>query len=88
MTPERKHGGTAPRRKFRSRTFPLASGEQLALRPDGTIELRDTAGTTTGTYVEGDPEWAGYAIRFGLKGTPATPRPDGRDTRKGSPPAG
>ncbi len=86
MSPERKRLGTAPRRKFRSGTFPLASGEVLALRPDGTLELHDAAGATTHTYVEGDAEWAGYAIRFGLKGTPATPRPDGRDTRKGQPP--
>lgn len=78
--------GTAPRRKYRPRTFTLASGETLALRSDGSIDHRTVDGTLLRTLTSTDPEWADQAIRFGIKATPATPRPDNREGLRGQTP--
>jgi hypothetical protein len=83
MTGPLRASGTAPRRKYRARTIDLAAGGSLSLRPDGTIEQRDAEGVVTATWTSADAEWAGHAIRFGIKTGPATIRPDGRDTHRG-----
>jgi hypothetical protein len=78
--------GGAPKRRYPQRSATLPTGETLVLRPTGSIDVLDPAGAVTRTCEPQDPEWALHAIRFGLRPTPATVRPDGRNTRRGSPP--
>jgi len=86
LTGNLRASGTAPRRKHRPRTIALADGASLSLRSDGSIDLRAPDGTLTRTLTSVDAEWADLAIRFGIRATPATPRPDGRDGLRGQTP--
>jgi hypothetical protein len=74
-------------RTYRPRRVPLADGEQLALRVDGTIQHLDAKGAVTGSWTPDDPAWGTRAIRFGLHEAPRTIHPDGRDVPDSKPPA-
>ncbi len=69
---------SAAGRRFKRRELSLAEGGKLILRGDGSILQTDAAGETTGTWVAGDPDWARYAIRFGLQPQALTVAPHGR----------
>jgi len=66
---------------------PLADGESLALRVDGTIQHLDGAGAVTASWTPDDPAWGSRAIRFGLHESPQTVHPTGRDVPDSKPPA-
>ena len=72
--------------RFRSKGLPIADGGSLVLRGDGTIERRDAAGATVERLTAGDPAWADLAIRFGVRASPATVVPRGRDVPGNRPP--
>ena len=72
--------------RFRAKGLPIANGESLLLRGDGTIERRDAAGATVERLTADDPAWAGLAIRFGVRASPATVVPRGRDVPGNRPP--
>jgi len=74
-------------RTYRPRRVPLADGESLALRVDGTIQHLDGAGAVTASWTPDDPAWASRAIRFGLHESPQTVHPTGRDVPDSKPPA-
>jgi hypothetical protein len=86
LTGNLRASGTSPRRKYRPRTFALADGASLTLRSDGSIEQKAADGTLLRTLTSADPEWADLAIRFGIKATPATLRPDSREGLRGQVP--
>jgi hypothetical protein len=65
----------------------LADGEVLVLGSDGTIERRDAAGATLERWTADDPAWEAHAIRFGVRGSPTTVVPRGRDVPGSRPPA-
>jgi hypothetical protein len=69
--------GTAAR--FRPRRLAIANGETLVLGGDGTIERRDPAGATLARWLVDDPAWADHALRFGVRTSPVTVAPHGRD---------
>ena len=69
---------SGPAARFRPRRLPVANGEFLALRGDGTIEHLDAAGATLGRWTQGEPGWADRAIRFGLHPSATTVAPRGR----------
>lgn len=79
--------GGGPAARFRPRRLPVANGEILALRGDGTIERRDAAGTVLERWGPDDPSWADHAIRFGLHPSATTVHPSGRDVPGSKPPA-
>jgi len=70
---------TVPGPHFKRRRLELAEGGALVMGGDGSIEQTDAAGATTGKWASGDPEWAHYAIRFGLLPHAQTVAPHGRD---------
>ena len=74
-------------RTYRPRRVPLADGESLALRVDGTIQYLDGAGAVTASWTPDDPAWGSRAIRFGLHESPQTVHPTGRDVPDSKPPA-
>ena len=74
-------------RTYRPRRVPLADGESLALRVDGTIQHLDGAGAVTESWTPDDPAWGSRAIRFGLHQSPQTVHPTGRDVPDSKPPA-
>ena len=74
-------------RSYRPRRVPLADGESLALRVDGTIQHLDGAGAVTASWTPDDPAWGSRAIRFGLHQSPQTVHPTGRDVPDSKPPA-
>ena len=74
-------------RTYRPRRVPLADGESLALRVDGTIQHLDGAGAITASWTPDDPAWGSRAIRFGLHQSPQTVHPTGRDVPDSKPPA-
>jgi hypothetical protein len=74
-------------RDYRPRRIPLSDGEVLALRRDGSISHLAEDGSVLGSWMPGDPEWAQRAIRFGLRESPDTVRPSGRDEPDRRPPA-
>jgi hypothetical protein len=74
-----------PARRYRPRRLQLANGEQLELGRDGTIAHHDPAGAVTRTWGPHDAEWPQHAIRFGLRETPRTVKPSGRDTPASKP---
>jgi len=74
-------------RTYRPRRVPLADGESLALRVDGTIQHLDGAGAVTASWTPDDPAWGSRAIRFGLHESPHTVHPTGRDVPDSKPPA-
>jgi hypothetical protein len=74
-------------RTYRPRRVPLAEGESLALRVDGTIQHLDGAGAVTASWTPDDPAWGSRAIRFGLHESPQTVHPTGRDVPDSKPPA-
>ena len=76
-----------PAARFRPRRLAIADGESLALRGDGTIEHLDAAGIAVERWAADDPAWAAQAIRFGLKPSPTTVVPRGRDVPGSRPPA-
>jgi hypothetical protein len=76
-----------PARRFKRRELELAAGK-LVLRGDGSIVQFGTDGTTTHTWATDDPEWAGHAIRFGLRPQPDTVAPHHGGTRGPRPAAG
>jgi hypothetical protein len=53
----------------------LPDGGKLRLGADGTIVRLSADGTTAGSWLPGEPEWAGLAIRFGLRPEPLTVAP-------------
>jgi hypothetical protein len=65
-------------RTFRHREVQLADGGKLVIRVDGTIVRSDAAGETTGTWAPGDAEWAGQAIKLGLRPQAETTLPQAR----------
>ena len=78
------HGQAA---RFRPRRLAIANGELLVLGGDGTIERRDAAGTTLERLSSDDPAWPALAIRFGVRPSPTTVVPRGRDVPGSKPPA-
>ena len=74
-------------RTYRPRRVPLADGESLALRVDGTIQHLDSAGAVTASWTPDDPAWGARAIRFGLHESTQTIHPTGRDVPDSKPPA-
>ena len=74
-------------RTYRPRRVPLAEGESLALRVDGTIQHLDGAGAVTASWTPDDPAWGSRAIRFGLHESPQTIHPTGRAVPDSNPPA-
>ena len=74
-------------RTYRPRRVPLADGEGLALRVDGTIQHLDSSGAVTASWTPDDPAWGSRAIRFGLHESPQTIHPTGRDVPDSKPPA-
>jgi hypothetical protein len=74
-------------RTYRARRVPLADGEYLALRVDGTIQHLDGGGAVTASWTPEDPAWASRAIRFGLHQQARTIHPSGRDVPDSKPPA-
>jgi hypothetical protein len=73
--------------RFRPRRLEIANGETLALAGDGTIERRDAAGTSLERRTADDPAWAALALRFGIRTSPTTVAPHGRDVPGTKPPA-
>lgn len=69
---------TAAGRRFRRHQLDLAEGGKLILHGDGSITQTDAAGETTRRWAIGDPDWARYAIRFGLQPQPETVVPESR----------
>ena len=69
---------TAPGRRFRRHQLNLAEGGKLVLHGDGSITQIDAAGETTRRWAIEDPDWARYAIRFGLQAQPETEVPESR----------
>lgn len=69
---------TAAGRRFRRHQLDLAEGGKLVLHGDGSITQTDAAGETTRRWAIGDPDWARYAIRFGLQPQPETVVPESR----------
>jgi hypothetical protein len=69
---------TAAGRRFRRHQLDLAEGGKLILHGDGSITQIDAAGETTRRWAIGDPDWARYAIRFGLQPQPETVVPESR----------
>ena len=74
-------------RTYRARRVPLADGEYLALRADGTIQHLDSSGAVTASWTPADLDWGSRAIRFGLHESPRTVHPSGRDVPDSKPPA-
>lgn len=77
-----RHGAPAPSgpaARFRPRRLAIANGETLVLGGDGTIERRDAAGATVERLPVDHPAWAAYALRFGVRASPVTVAPHGRD---------
>lgn len=68
----------AAARRFRRRQIELAEGGKLVLHGDGSITQTDAAGEATQQWAIGDPDWARYAIRFGLQPQPTTVVPESR----------
>jgi len=87
-TPEPTPAQSPPRggRRYRHRELKLADGGRLVLRTDGTIARFDDADTRTASWTTDDPEWQGYAIRFGLHPEPGTVAPNGSGVRGTRPP--
>ena len=65
-------------RRFRHHEIAIADGGKLVLRVDGSIAQFDSAGATGGKWAPSEPEWAGHAIRFGLRPQAETTLPQGR----------
>jgi len=63
------------RPRYRRHQLTLPDGGKLRLGVDGTIKRLDADGTTVQAWLPGDPEWAGQAIRFGLRPEPLTVAP-------------
>ena len=79
----------APRgRRYRRHELQLADGGKLVLGVDGTIAHLDAEGSTTRSWVPDDPEWAGHALRFGLRPPAPTVAPQGRGVQATKPPRG
>ena len=81
VTPRR--GG----RTYRHRELKLPDGGRLVLRTDGTIARFDEAGARTESWTTDDPDWPGYAIRFGLHPEPSTVAPNSSGVRGTRPPS-
>lgn len=86
MASEQKHKRPADAaRTFRHREVQLADGGKLVLHVDGSIARIDAAGETIGTWATGDAEWAGQAIKLGLRPQAETTLPQARrDAQKPS----
>lgn len=78
------HGQAA---RFRPRRLEIANGELLVMGGDGTIEHRDAAGAILETWAPDDAAWPAHAIRFGVRPSPTTVVPRGRDVPGSKPPA-
>ena len=65
-------------RRYRRHQLALPDGGRLRLGVDGTIERLDADGSAVRAWALGDPEWAGQAIRFGLRPEPITVAPQGQ----------
>ncbi len=76
--------GTPAHRKstFRPRALTLADGDRLVLDATGSIARIAADGTAKQTWAPDDPDWAGQAIRFGLRERVATANPHGREVRQ------
>jgi hypothetical protein len=79
--------GSAPRRRrrFKARELNLADGSKLVLNQDGSIDRMGQEGTTATSWAPGDPGWAHYAIRFGLRPEPPPVNPHNRRTGSARP---
>jgi hypothetical protein len=64
--------------RFRRRQIELGDGVKLVLHGNGTITQLDAAGVATAQWAIDDPDWARYAIRFGLQPQPTTVVPESR----------
>ena len=69
---------TAQGSRFRRRQIELADGGKLVLHGNGSISQTDSAGETARQWAIDDPDWARYAIRFGLQTQPDTVVPESR----------
>jgi hypothetical protein len=72
-------------RTFRYRKVEIADGGKLVLHVDGSISQIDAAGATTGTWTPGDAEWAGHAIRLGVRPQAETTLPQSRHAAERNP---
>jgi hypothetical protein len=65
-------------RRFRRRQIVLSEGGKLVLHGNGSISRIDAAGETAKQWAIDDPDWARYAIRFGLQPQRGTELPESR----------
>jgi hypothetical protein len=72
---------------YRRREIELSEGGKLVLDADGSIRQVDAEGVGTGAWSPGELEWAGHAIRFGLRPESQTVAPNGRHSRDARPPS-
>ena len=72
---------------YRTRRLALADGETLVLGGDGTIERRDASDEPVERWPVDDPGWPAQALRFGVRPSPTTVPPRGRDVPGTKPPA-
>jgi hypothetical protein len=72
--------------RYRPRHIDVGDGTGLRLRADGTIDHVDAAGETVGSWQADDPDWARYALRFGLRPQPETVAPHGGSNGGSKPP--
>ena len=77
------HGRPA---RFRARRLAIASGGWLMLRGDDTIERTNAKGDIVERWPVDDPAWASHALRFGIRESPRTALPRGRDVPGSKPP--
>ncbi len=85
MPQERSESPGMPARRqrsFRPRALTLADGDKLVLDAAGSIARIAPDGTAKQTWAPDDPDWAGQAIRFGLRASVATANPHGREVRQ------
>ena len=64
----------------------IASGGWLMLRGDGTIEHTNAKADIVERWAVDDPAWASHALRFGIRESPRTALPRGRDVPGAKPP--
>jgi hypothetical protein len=74
--------------RYRRREIELTEGGKLILDSDGSIREVDADGVEKGAWSPGEPEWAGHAIRFGLRPQSQTVAPNSRRVRDARPSVG
>jgi hypothetical protein len=82
--PDQRGVPGGPRTKRRE--VAIAGGQRLILNPDRSIELREAAGGAIRSIDPADPDWARYALRFGLRPVNRTANPHSRRIEDTKPP--